>query len=86
MSSLANKFEPVFVATHVWFTDDAICVQLADGREVRTPLDFYPRLKRAAKADRENFELIGLGTGIHWKTLDEDLSVEGVVLGRPAVC
>ena len=84
MSSLAKKFEPVFVATEVSFTDDSICLQLADGREVRTPLDFYPALKNASSAQRKKFRLIGLGTGIHWDVLDEDLSVEGIVLGRPS--
>ncbi len=83
-SSLAKKFEPVFVATDVWFTDDSICLQLADGREVKTPLAFYPRLKNATSAQLKKYRLIGLGTGIHWENLDEDLSVEGIVLGRPS--
>lgn len=85
MSSLAKKFEPVFIATHVSFTDDSICLQLADGREIRTPLEFYPKLKEATSQQRMNFRIMGLGTGIHWKDLDEDLSVEGIVLGRPAL-
>lgn len=83
MNSLARKFEPVFIATDVWFTEDSICLQLADGREVRTPLDFYPTLRNATASQRKKFRLIGLGTGIHWDDLDEDLSVEGIVLGRP---
>jgi len=74
-----------FSATHVNFTDDSICLVLSDGREVKAPLEFYPRLKNAAKAERENFQLIGLGSGIHWPDLDEDLSVEGIVLGRKSV-
>ncbi len=85
MNSLARKFEPIFIATDVWFTEDSICLQLADGREVRTPLDFYPKLKNASVAQRKKFRLIGLGTGIHWDALDEDLSVEGIVLGRPSI-
>jgi len=52
---------------------------------VKTPLEFYPRLKNATKAERGNFQLIGLGSGIHWPDLDEDLSVEGIVLGRKSV-
>ena len=84
MNSLARKFEPVFVATAVWFTEDSICLQLADGREVKTPLDFYPKLKNAKPSQLKKYRLIGLGTGIHWAGLDEDLSVEGIVLGRPA--
>jgi hypothetical protein len=84
MSSLAKKFEPIFVATDVWFADDSICLQLADGREIKTPLAFYPSLKNATPAQLKKFRLIGLGTGIHWESLDEDLSVEGIVLGRPS--
>jgi len=84
MSSLARKFEAVFIATKVSFTEDSVCLQLADGREVKTPLEFYPRLKNATPAQRKNYKLIGLGTGIHWVDLDEDLSVEGIVLGRPS--
>lgn len=85
MNSLAEKFEPIFIATKVWFTDDHICLQLSDGREIKTPLEFYPTLKRASAKQRDAFSLIGLGTGIHWKELDEDISVEGIVLGRPSV-
>ena len=84
MNSLARKFESVFVATSIWFTEDSICLQLADGREVKTPLDFYPKLKSAKPSQLKKYRLIGLGTGIHWEDLDEDLSVEGIVLGRPA--
>ena len=84
MSSSAKKFEPVFVATRLWFEADFVCLQLADGREVRTPLSFYPKLLHATSQERNDYQLIGLGTGIHWNSLDEDLSVEGIVLGRPS--
>lgn len=84
MSFSAKKFEPIFTAIRVWYMDDFICIQMSDGREVKAPLEFYPTLKNASKEQRENFRLIGLGTGIHWPDLDEDLSIEGIVLGRPA--
>jgi len=74
-----------FSATLVNFTDDSICLVLSDGREVKSPLEFYPRLKNATKEQRENFQLLGLGSGIHWPDLDEDLSVEGIVLGRKSL-
>ncbi len=74
-----------FSALEVSFTEDSICLRLSDGREVKTPLEFYPTLKNADKAQRGNFQLIGLGSGIHWPDLDEDLSVEGIVLGRKSV-
>ena len=73
-----------FIAVEVGFTRDAICLVLSDGREVRTPLEFYPTLARATEKQLENLRLIGGGSGIHWTDLDEDLSVESIVLGRKA--
>ena len=69
-------------AVKVWFDDDNIWLGLEDGRQVSAPLAFYPRLLNATKEQRENYELTGPGIGIHWEDLDEDLSVEGIVLGR----
>ena len=88
MSALQSKFEGdshFFIAVGVSFTDDFICLALSDGREVKTPLEFYPRLRNASSTERENCQLIGLGTGITWPDLDEDLSVKGIVLGWKAV-
>ena len=84
MSSSAKKVEKEFVAVKVWCTEDSFCVQLDDGREIKVPLEFYPRLNEATPKQREKYELNGLGTGIHWPDIDEDLSVEGIVLGIPA--
>lgn len=69
-------------AVKVWFDDDNIWLGLEDGRQVSAPLAFYPRLLNATKEQRENDEFIGPGIGIHWEDLNEDLSVEGIVLGR----
>ena len=69
-------------AVKVWFDDDNIWLGLEDGRQVSAPLAFYPRLLNATKEQRENYEFIGPGIGLHWEDLDEDLSVEGIVLGR----
>jgi len=69
-------------AVKIWFDDDNIWLGLEDGRQISAPLAFYPRLLNATKEQRENYEFIGPGIGIHWEDLDEDLSVEGIVLGR----
>jgi hypothetical protein len=37
----------------------------------------YPLLKRANKAQLQQYKLIGRGTGVHWPQLDEDLSLKG---------
>ena len=84
MNTLASNPETEFVAVEVSFTKDMICLVLSDGREVRTPLEFYPTLARATEEHLKNYRLIGDGSGIHWKDLDEDLSVESIVLGRKA--
>jgi len=35
-------------------------------------------------AERQNRRLIGLGGGIHWPDLDEDISVENLIIGQPS--
>ncbi len=69
-------------ATMIRLTDDALILDLADGRTVSTPLAWYPRLLHGSPAERANHRLIGSGEGIHWPDLDEDISVEGVLSGR----
>ena len=87
MNSSAYKIDDseFFKAVEISFTDEFICLRLSDGREVKTPLEFYPRLKNATKEQRENYKIIGLGTGINWPDLDEDLSVKGITFGIKSV-
>ncbi len=68
-------------ATKIWFDKDNIWVMLADGRQISVPLSYFPRLLKATPADRELYSLSGGGTGIHWEKLDEDISVNGLLLG-----
>jgi hypothetical protein len=68
-------------ATRVWFDADSLWVELADGRKLAVPLTYFPRLLRAAPEQRDRFEMSGGGTGLHWEDLDEDISVEGLLLG-----
>jgi len=82
ISALKIHREPV--AIEVSFADDMICLVLDDRREVKTPLEFYPRLAKATNKQIENFRLLGGGTGIHWEDLDEDISVDSIVSGRRA--
>ena len=71
-------------ATDVVCTDDEISVTLADGRRLVVPIAWFPRLAHASAAARSRFELLGEGQGIHWPDVDEDVSVAGLVAGRPA--
>jgi len=69
-------------AQNVEVTDDALIVELVDGRTVSVPLAWYPRLLHGRVEERNNWRLIGGGEGIHWPELDEDVSIEGILLGK----
>lgn len=71
-------------ARNVTFVRDRLSVDLVDGRTILVPLSWYPRLLRASPEQREHWELIAAGHGIHWPDLDEDLSTEGLLRGRRA--
>jgi hypothetical protein len=81
MNSLATK-QIEIRATSVRVSDDALVVDLSDGRTVLAPLVWYPRLLHGTAAERNEHQLIGDGLGIHWPQLDEDVSVEGILAGR----
>lgn len=67
-------------ATSVRFDEHMMWVELADGRTLGVPLGWFPRLLHATPAEREQVEL-GRG-GLHWETLDEDISIAGLLAGR----
>jgi hypothetical protein len=71
-------------AVDVKVTDDELTVQLEDGRTLAVPLVWYPRLLHGSKRERGRWRFIGRGVGIHWPALDEDISVEGLLAGRPS--
>jgi len=63
-------------------SDDALVVDLADGRTITVPLAWFPRLAHGTRAERANWRFIGSGEGIHWPDLDEDISVQSLLAGR----
>ena len=63
---------------------DKLTVELSDGRSISVPLDWFPRLAHATPSERGNWRLIGEGEGVNWPDLDEDISVEGLIAGRPS--
>lgn len=83
MSSLAPKFTSHAIAVHC--SEDELVVSLSDGRVLSAPLAWFPRLARATPDQRSDFELLGAGEGIHWPSVDEDISVAGLLEGRPSV-
>ena len=62
------------------FANEAMTVEFSDGRAICVPLAYFPRLQNAVPSERERWQLIGRGLGVHWEAVDEDLSVENVLL------
>lgn len=83
MTTLAIEIDQL-AAMDVHVTDDALSVDLSDGRTITVPLVWYPRLLNGTPAERANWRLIGRGEGIHWTDLDEDISVKGLIAGKPS--
>jgi hypothetical protein len=69
----------------VFVSDDTLTVNLEDGRTIAVPIVWYPRLAYATAAERSNFVIAGGGYGIHWPNLDEDIGVDGMLLGKKSL-
>ena len=66
-------------ATKVQVGRTHLSVSLNDGRSVRVPIAWFPRLASGSPEQRQHWRLIGRGVGIRWEEMDEDLSVEGLL-------
>ena len=69
-------------AQQVTVTTDTLSVDLTDGRTIAVPLAWYPRLVHGTPEERNHWRLLGQGEGIHWPELDEDISVENLLVGK----
>lgn len=78
MSTLPNKQENV-LASKVWFSKDMLYILLQDGREIGVPLLWFPRLRKATMDQLNELRLLGNGVGIHWESIDEDISVAALL-------
>jgi len=80
MSSLTAEAK----AQSVSVTADTLAVDLSDGRSISVPLAWFPRLLHGTPEERNNWRFIGGGVGVHWPDLDEDISVENLLAGKPS--
>lgn len=83
MTTLAIEIEIPSIED-VSVTEDTISIDLSDGRTISVPTAWYPRLSHATLDEKKNWRLIGRGHGIHWEGIDEDISVEGLLAGKPS--
>ena len=79
-SAVVTVALPKIMAVRV--SEDTLSVDLEDGRTISVPLSWYPRLVYATEAERQHFKIAGAGYGIHWPDVDEDIGVEGLLLGK----
>ncbi len=81
MSILVSEMQTVN-AQEISVSENTLSIDLDDGRTISVPVAWYPRLWHGRSEERQNWRLIGTGTGIHWPDLDEDISIEGLLLGK----
>lgn len=75
-------FETDPAATNVQLDADTLTVTLEDGRQLRVPLAWYPRLAAGSEVERNHWELLGSGYAVEWADLDEHIGIEGLLAGR----
>jgi hypothetical protein len=80
--SMAEMLTPLAQALRI--NKDTLTVDLSDGRTISVPVAWFPRLSHATDRERGRWRIIGRGEGIHWDDLDEDVSVAGLLAGRPS--
>lgn len=81
MNSLAVEIPRASLVT---CTEQELVVFLADGRNISVPIVWFPRLAKANAEQRADYEILGDGEGIHWPQIDEDISVFGLIAGKPS--
>ena len=69
------------LADRVEVTETELIVDITDGRRVHVPLAWFPTLLNATVQQRDHWELLGDGEGIHWPELDADICVAGLLVG-----
>lgn len=72
------------IAKNIVITEESLTIELNNGSSISVPLAWYPRLLHGTPEERGNWRLIGNSEGIHWPDLDEDISVENLLLGKPS--
>jgi len=72
------------VIENVRLSEDTLTDDLSDGRTISAPLAWFPRLLNATPRERKNWRFVGKGHGIHWEEVDEDISMENLLAGKPS--
>lgn len=79
------RLHNVIKAIGVTIADERLYVDLENGRTISVPIGWYPRLAHGTVSEWQNYELSGGGRGIYWPELDEDIGVDGLLLGKQSM-
>lgn len=83
MSTIAEPLvESDFHAVRAWVEGRMIFLELTDERVIGLPADRFKILKAASDEQLGELRLRLEGTALRWETLDEDLTVKGIMEGR----
>lgn len=80
MNTTVIESEPC--ALRAWAEGRMIFLELADGRIIGFPADRFRILKAASEEELNKVTAEVNGYALRWETLDEDLTIEGIVAGR----
>jgi len=83
-TSIAKDEVKVSKVKKVSFSASHFTFHLEDDRNLTVPLWWYPRLQSGTAKQRKNYEILPGATGVHWEDMDEDISVRGLLIGKPA--
>ena len=74
--------EPRALAARYDAKSGRIVVELSNGATYAFPAALGQDLEKATPAQLAEVEVLGLGFGLHWESLDVDLSIAGLLAGR----
>ena len=83
MNSIALEKETVEpVAIRAWAEKRIIYIELTDGRIIGFPADRFKILSKATEKQLKEVSLRLNGFALRWESLDEDITVPGIVAGN----
>jgi len=74
-----NTLKDKVLIQSVGFGDDKLYIELNTNRVLTVPYSYTPKLKNATIEELKDYRLIANGLGIHFESLDEDISLEGII-------
>ena len=82
ITSLEKEVSIEPAAIRAWTEGRMIFVELTDGRIIGFPADRFKILKKATEEQLKEVAIRLNGFALRWESLDEDITVPGIVAGN----